>query len=106
MYLITDDALELRAFDGPPTDRNTIDLNVGTQGRAVAQQTDIHVSDTTVAKGCRPHVEQTKSELVTLIRRHDIILGVIDVESDVPGRFGAAEQRAVKEVADGLAALL
>ena len=49
---------------------------------------------------------ETKSELVVLIRRHDEILGEIDVDSDVLNGFDDVEVAAVKEVADALATLL
>ena len=48
----------------------------------------------------------TKSELVVLIRRGEVILGQIGVDSDVPDPFTAAEQAEVKKVADALAVLL
>jgi putative methionine-R-sulfoxide reductase with GAF domain len=43
---------------------------------------------------------------VVLIRRGDLILGQIDVDSDELDSFAAAEQAEVKKVADALAVLL
>jgi GAF domain-containing protein len=48
----------------------------------------------------------TKSELVVLIRRGDLILGQIDVDSDQLDPFTPEEEAAVEEVADALATLL
>ena len=44
--------------------------------------------------------------LVVLIRRGNLILGQIDIDSDVPDPFTAEEEAAVKQVADALAILL
>jgi putative methionine-R-sulfoxide reductase with GAF domain len=46
------------------------------------------------------------SELVVLIRRGNLILGQIDIDSDVADPFTPEEEAAVKEVADALAILL
>jgi putative methionine-R-sulfoxide reductase with GAF domain len=43
---------------------------------------------------------------VVLIRRGSIILGQIDIDSDMPNPFTPAEEAAVKQVADALAVLL
>jgi len=48
----------------------------------------------------------TRSELVVLIRRGDLVLGQIDIDSDVPDPFSAAEHTEVRKVADALAVLL
>jgi L-methionine (R)-S-oxide reductase len=48
----------------------------------------------------------TRSELVVLIRRGDLILGQIDIDSDVPDPFTPAEEAEVRRVADALAVLL
>jgi putative methionine-R-sulfoxide reductase with GAF domain len=40
------------------------------------------------------------------MRRHDEILGEIDIDSDVLDGFSLAEEAAVREVADALATLL
>jgi GAF domain-containing protein len=48
----------------------------------------------------------TRSELVVLIRRGPLILGQIDIDSDVPDPFGPEEEAAVRKVADALAVLL
>jgi L-methionine (R)-S-oxide reductase len=48
----------------------------------------------------------TRSELVVLIRRGGLILGQIDIDSDVPDPFTREEESAVRQVADALAVLL
>ena len=48
----------------------------------------------------------TRSELVVLIRRGQVVLGQIDVDSDLPDPFTPAEEAAVRRVAEALAVLL
>ena len=49
---------------------------------------------------------ETRSELVVLIRRHDEVLGEIDIDSDTPEGFSDLEEAAVRTVADALAVFL
>lgn len=106
LYMLCGDALVLEAFDGRPTEHTRIPVGTGICGRAVAEGRDINVADVTQADGYLACSVETRSELVVLIRRRDEILGQIDIDSDVPDAFDAAEQRAVREVADALAAFL
>ena len=48
----------------------------------------------------------TRSELVVLIRRGELILGQIDVDSDLDDPFTPEEVAEVRKVADALAVLL
>lgn len=106
LYMLHGDALVLEAFDGRPTDHTEIPVGVGICGRAVAERQDLNVPDVSQADGYLACSVETKSELVVLIRRHDEILGQIDIDSDLRDPFTAAEHAAVTEVADALAALL
>ncbi len=106
MYMLHGDMLELEAFEGRTTDHTRIPVGKGICGQAVAESRDINVADVTKAAGYLACSIETKSELVVLIRRGDEILGQIDVDSDAVNGFTAAEEAAVKEVADGLASLL
>ncbi len=108
MYMLDDagDTLVLEAFDGRTTDLTRIPVGEGICGTAVADKTDLNVPDVSAAPEYLSCSIETKSELVVLIRRHDEILGQIDIDSDVPNGFDDAEVAAVKEVADALASLL
>jgi GAF domain-containing protein len=108
MYMLDDsgDTLVLEAFDGRTTDLTRIPVGEGICGKAVADKADLNVADVCAAPEYLSCSSETKSELVVLIRRHDEILGQIDVDSDVPDGFDDAEVAAVKEVADALASLL
>ncbi len=106
LYMLHGSELELEACDGRPTAHTRIPVGAGICGRAVAERRDINVADVSKADGYLACSVATRSELVVLIRRHEEILGQIDVDSDVDGGFDEDEQRAVKAVADALAVLL
>jgi GAF domain-containing protein len=106
LYMVQDGVLVLEAHDGRETEHTRIPLGVGLCGLAVAERRDIYEPDVNSAPGYLACSIATRSELIVLIRRHDEILGQIDIDSDVPAGFNGAEQAAVKEVADALATLL
>jgi GAF domain-containing protein len=106
LYMLHGDELVLEAFDGRATEHTRIPVGAGICGIAVAERRDLNVPDVSRADGYLACSVETRSELVVLIRRHDEILGQIDIDSDVTHGFDEAEQAAVKTVADALAALL
>jgi GAF domain-containing protein len=106
LYMLYGNMLRLDAFDGRPTDHKEIPVGTGICGRAVLERRDLNVPDVSRADGYLACSIETQSELVVLIRRHEEILGQIDIDSDVPDGFDAAEEAAVRQVADALAALL
>jgi L-methionine (R)-S-oxide reductase len=106
LYMLYGNMLRLDAFDGRPTDHTEIPVGTGICGRAVLERRDLNIPDVSQADGYLACSIETKSELVVLIRRHEEILGQIDIDSDVPDGFDAAEEAAVRQVADALAALL
>lgn len=106
LYMLIDDQLELEAFAGRPTDHATIPVGKGVCGTAVATGQDQNIGDVSGLDNyiaCNLH---TRSELVVLIRRGDVVLGQIDIDSDEPDPFTVEEEAAVREVADALAVLL
>lgn len=105
-YMLHGNELVLEAFAGRETEHTRIPVGVGVCGTAVARGADQNVADVTAAPNYLACNAFTKAELVVLIRRGDAILGQIDVDSDVPAGFGAAEHEDVKAVADALAVLL
>jgi GAF domain-containing protein len=106
LYMLHGDTLLLEAFDGRPTEHTEIPVGEGMCGKAVAERQDLNIPDVSQADGYLACSIETKSELVVLIRRHDEILGQIDIDSDMHDPFSEAEQQAVTEVADALASLL
>ena len=106
LYMVHGGDLVLEAFDGRATDHARIPIGTGICGRAVAERRDLNVPDVALAHEYLACSVETKSELVVLIRRHDEILGQIDVDSDQLDPFTPAEEAEVRKVADALAALL
>ncbi|MBI2073125.1 MAG: GAF domain-containing protein [Gemmatimonadetes bacterium] len=106
LYMLHDGELVLEAHQGRPTAHARIPVGTGLCGKAVAEGRDINEADVASAPGYLACSRETKSELIVLIRRHDHVLGQIDIDSDVPAGFTDAEHAAVKEIADALAVLL
>ena len=106
LYMLREGELVLEAHDGRETEHTRIHVGFGLCGQAAKERRDINAPDVAAAPGYLACSLDTRSELIVLIRRHDEILGQIDIDSDVPAGFNEAEHAAVREVADALAALL
>jgi GAF domain-containing protein len=106
LYMLHGNELVLEAHAGRNTDHTRIPVGVGVCGTAVASGKDQNVPDVRAVENYLACNSWTRSELVVLIRRGSLILGQIDIDSDVPDPFTAEEEAAVKQVADALAILL
>lgn len=106
MYMLHGEELVLEAFAGRDTEHTRIAVGQGVCGTAVATGADQNVPDVRARENYIACNVWTRSELVVLIRRGNVILGQIDVDSDAPDPFTPDEQTAVKQVADALAVLL
>jgi L-methionine (R)-S-oxide reductase len=106
LYMLHDKELVLEAYSGRATDHTRIPVGVGVCGTAVASKQDQNVPDVRAVENYLACNAWTRSELVVLIRRGNLILGQIDVDSDMPNPFTPDEEAAVRRVADALAILL
>ena len=106
LYMLQGGDLVLEAWSGRDTDHTRIPVGKGVCGTAVATGQDQNVGDVTAVANYLACNLDTRAELVVLIRRGATILGQIDVDSDVPGRFADEEVGEVRKVAEGLAVLL
>jgi L-methionine (R)-S-oxide reductase len=106
LYMLQGEELVLEAFAGRETDHTRIPVGVGVCGTAVASGEDQNVPDVRAVENYLACNTWTRSELVVLIRRGSLILGQIDIDSDVPAPFTPEEEAAVKQLADALAVLL
>lgn len=106
LYMLHGNELVLEAHAGRETDHTRIPVGVGVCGTAVARGKDQNVPDVRAVENYLTCNTWTRSELVVLIRRGSLILGQIDIDSDVPDPFTPEEEAAVKRVADALAILL
>jgi GAF domain-containing protein len=98
--------LVLEAFAGRATEHVRIAVGTGICGTAIATGEDQMVPDVTAIANYLACNADTRSELVVLIKRGAVILGQLDVDSDLPAGFTPAHHASVKHVADALAVLL
>jgi GAF domain-containing protein len=106
LYMLHGGELVLEAFAGRETEHTRIPVGVGVCGTAVKSGKDQNVPDVQAADNYLACNAWTRSELVVLIRRGNLILGQIDIDSDLPDPFTPDEESAVRRVADALAVLL
>ncbi len=106
LYMLHGQELVLEAFAGRETDHTRIPVGKGVCGTAVATGRDQNVGDVRAIGNYLACNLETRSELVVLIRRGPLVLGQIDVDSDVPDPFTPEEEAAVRMVSDALAVLL
>ena len=106
LYMVQGDELVLEAFAGRDTEHTRIPVGRGVCGTAVATGQDQNVPDVRAVENYIACNTWTRSELVVLIRRGEVILGQIDVDSDQPDPFTPEEEAEVRRVADALAVLL
>jgi len=105
-YMLHDGELVLEALSGRETEHTRIPVGRGVCGTAVATGEDQNVPDVAAIGNYLACNLETKSELVVLLRRGQMTLGQLDIDSDVPAGFTEPHHRAVREVADALAVLL
>jgi L-methionine (R)-S-oxide reductase len=106
LYMLHGDELVLEAHAGRETEHTRIPVGKGICGTAVASGRDQNVPDVRAVENYLACNAWTRSELVVLIRRGNLILGQIDIDSDLPDPFTPEEESAVRRVADALAILL
>lgn len=106
LYMLHGDELVLEAYAGRETEHTRIPVGRGVCGTAVASGEDQNVPDVRAVENYIACNTWTRAELVVLIRRGSLILGQIDIDSDVPDPFNPEEEAAVKRVADALGILL
>jgi L-methionine (R)-S-oxide reductase len=106
LYMLHGDELVLEGFSGRETEHTRIAVGHGVCGTAVATGIDQNVGDVQGRENYIACNLFTRSEIVVLIRRGQTILGQIDVDSDVIDPFTAAEEQALRDVADELSELL
>jgi len=106
LYMLHGEELVLEAFAGRETEHTRIPVGKGVCGSAVAMGADQNVPDVRAIDNYIACNLDTRSELVVLIRRGELILGHIDVDSDLPDPFTPEEEGETRKVADALAVLL
>jgi GAF domain-containing protein len=103
IYVLDGDELVLGPFLGKPSPHARIPLHRGICGAAASQKATIVVDDVNSDPRYLACSLDTKSEIVVPILRGDRVLGEIDIDSDRPAAFGAADRAMLEEVARALA---
>lgn len=96
-FLRSPQELVVGPFQGKPACVR-IAVGRGVCGTAVAERRSIRVDDVTEVENhifCDP---DSRSELVVPLIRHGGVLGVLDLDSPVPGRFDADDQAGVERL--------
>jgi len=101
--LFPDNILRLGPFVGAPTNHVFICVGQGVCGSAVAQRKNMNIPDVTKAINYLACSQETKSELVVLIRKGERIFAQIDIDSHEYAAFDEAAEEMVEAVADCLA---
>ncbi len=97
-YLMKDGALVLGPFQGKPAVPH-IAPGMGVCGTAVAGRRTQRVDD---VHACSNHIAcdaASASEIVVPLMKDGEVLGVLDIDSPVPGRFDAEDEAGLEEVA-------
>src|SRR6185295_2867827 len=106
IYLLDGNELVLGPFEGKPSPHTHIPLGRGICGAAAAEKATIIVDDVNADPRYLACSLDTKSEIVVPIMHDGDVLGEIDIDSDRPAAFGAADQTLLEAVAARLAARL
>jgi len=87
LYMLHGNELLLEAYAGRETEHTRIPVGSGVCGTAVSSGQDQNVPDVRSVQNYLACNAWTRSELVVLIRRGSLILGQIDIDSDLPNPF-------------------
>ena len=103
IYLMEDDELVLGPYRGKPSPHTRIPLGQGICGAAATHKQTIIVDDVNADPRYLACSIETKSEIVVPIMDGSRVLGEIDIDSDRPAAFGAADRALLEQVAAWLA---
>ena len=103
IYLLEGDELVLGPFVGKPSPHTRIPLHAGICGAAASDKATIIVDDVDADPRYLACSLETRSEIVVPIMRGAEVLGEIDIDSDKPAAFGAADRALIEATAALLA---
>jgi L-methionine (R)-S-oxide reductase len=104
IYRLEGDELVLGPFVGKPSPHTRIPLHAGICGAAASEKATIIVDDVNADPRYLACSIETRSEIVVPIMRGAEVLGEIDIDSDKPAAFGAADRALLEATARLLAA--
>jgi L-methionine (R)-S-oxide reductase len=103
IYLLDGEELVLGPFLGKPSPHTRIPLGQGICGAAATSAQTIIVDDVNADPRYLACSIETRSEIVVPIIHDGRVLGEIDIDSDTPAAFGAADRDLLETVANQLA---
>jgi L-methionine (R)-S-oxide reductase len=103
IYLLDGNELVLGPFEGKPSPHARIPLGRGICGAAATEKATIVVDDVNADARYLACSVETKSEIVVPIMQDGEVLGEIDIDSDRPAAFGAADRALLEPIAALLA---
>jgi putative methionine-R-sulfoxide reductase with GAF domain len=103
IYLLEGNELVLGPFVGKPSPHTRIPLGRGICGAAASERQTIIVDDVNADPRYLACSIETRSEIVVPIIHDGRVLGEIDIDSDTPAAFGAADRDLLEDVAGRLA---
>jgi GAF domain-containing protein len=103
IYLLEGRELVLGPYVGKPSPHTRIPLHAGICGAAASQKATIVVDDVNADPRYLACSLETRSEIVVPIMRGAEVLGEIDIDSDKPAAFGAADRTLLEATAALLA---
>ncbi len=103
IYLLDGNELCLGPFVGKPSPHTRIPLGRGICGAAATEKATIVVDDVNADPRYLACSVETKSEIVVPIMQDGEVLGEIDIDSDRPAAFGAADRALLEPIAALLA---
>ena len=103
IYVLDGDELVLGPFLGKQSPHTRIPLGRGICGAAATEKATIVVDDVNADPRYLACSIETRSEIVVPIMRDGDVFGEIDIDSDQPAAFGAADRALLEPVAALLA---
>jgi L-methionine (R)-S-oxide reductase len=97
-YFLQGDVLVLGPFQGKPACVR-IPVGRGVCGAAVAQRRTLRIDDVHAFPDHIACDSASRSELVVPLVRGDTVIGVLDLDSPLPGRFDATDQAGLEQIA-------
>ena len=103
IYVLEGDELVLGPYIGKPSPHTRIPLGRGICGAAATEKATIVVDNVNADPRYLACSVETKSEIVVPIMQDGTVFGEIDIDSDRPAAFGAADRALLEPVAALLA---
>ena len=100
IYFLSKSQLVLGPFRGKPTEHTTIKVGSGVCGTAIEKNTNVIIDDVSKCDNYLACSQETRSEIVVLIRHQGQVVAQFDVDSNLPEHFTPQDEQFLMEVAE------